>query len=69
MGFTIQFPTGRTSHSLSDVSALGSGSTRIADVLLTDSYQAYTDTQRANTVAFVQQGGGIVLGGQAWYYR
>lgn len=66
MGFTIDFPTGLTSHSLSDLSVLGSGSTRIADVLLTNSYQGYTDTQRANTVAFVQQGAGLVLGGQAW---
>lgn len=67
LGFTIQLPTGMSSHTLTDVSALGSGSSRIADVLLTDSYTAYTDTQRANTVAFLQQGAGMVTGGQAWW--
>jgi hypothetical protein len=67
LGFTIQLPTGMSSHILSDVSALGSGSSRIADVLLTDSYTAYTETQRANTVAFLQQGAGMVTGGQAWW--
>lgn len=65
-GITLQFPRGLTSHSVSDISVLGSGSSRIADVLLTDSYKAFTPTQQAAIVLFVQTGGGLVIGGQAW---
>lgn len=65
-GVSVQLPTGFTSHVLNDVSVLGSGSSRIADVLLTDSYKAFSAAQRAAIVTFVQQGAGLVLGGQAW---
>jgi hypothetical protein len=66
-GISIQFPTGLSSHVLSDVAVLGSSSSsKIADVLLTDSYTAFTEAQRSTIVTFVHQGAGLVLGGQAW---
>jgi hypothetical protein len=65
-GITLRFPTGLANHWVSDVSTLGSGSSRIADVLLTDSYKSFTAAQRAAIVTFVQTGGGLVIGGQAW---
>lgn len=69
LGFSITNPTGYTSNFLGDVSVLAAGTntSRVADVLLTDSYFAFTASQRASLVTFVQQlGGGLVLGGQAW---
>lgn len=69
LGFTILPPTGFTSHVLSNASVLG-GSTKIADVLLTDSYTSYTTGQRSAIMDFIQrQGSGLVLGGQAWCVR
>lgn len=63
---TIQFPTGYGNNVLTNVELLGSGTTKIADVLLTDSYSSFTALQRTAIVGFVQQGAGLVLGGQAW---
>lgn len=66
---TIQLPTNSTSNFITNVviTSISSNSTKIADVLLTDSYYSYTPTQRAAIVNFVQQGAGLVLGGQAWW--
>jgi hypothetical protein len=68
MNVTIQRPTNFSSNELTNaqLTFIGSGSTKIADVLLTDSYSSFTPTQRAAFVNFVQQGAGLVLGGQAW---
>ena len=67
LGFNIAFPTGLTTNVLNDVSVLtNANGTRIADVLLTNSYASYTTAQRSAIVSFVQAGTGLVLGGQAW---
>lgn len=68
LGFTISFPTGYSTNYIA-VSALtgNSSADRVADVLLTDGYTSFTDTQRATIAKFLkQQDGGLVIGGQAW---
>ena len=61
----MTLPTGSTSHSIA-ASNLGSGATAVADVWFTNPYTAYTAAEQTAIRTFVQQGGGLVLGGQGW---
>jgi hypothetical protein len=66
LGFNITFPSGYTTHFLSSLTGLGTGATRIADVVLTNSYKVYAGAEKDAITSFLQTGGGLVIGGQAW---
>jgi hypothetical protein len=66
LGFNITFPSGYTTHFLSSLTGLGTGATRIADVVLTNSYKVYAGAEKDAITSFLQAGGGLVIGGQAW---
>lgn len=68
IGVTISLPTGFTSHFI-PAASLGSGTSAVADVWFTDSYKAYTISEQTTIRTFVQQGGGLVLGGQVRHHR
>lgn len=51
---------------LTDATQLGAGSTAIADVFITTVYSVFSATEQAAIRAFVQSGGGLVIGGQGW---
>jgi len=66
LGITITNPTGYNTPFFSNLLALGSGATRIADVVVSQSFTNYGSTEKAVISSFLQSGGGLVLGGQAW---
>lgn len=68
VGVTFTPPTGRSSNIVPDLALCSTAACtdRIADVLLTTALVAFSAAQLANITAFIQAGGGIVTGGQAW---
>jgi hypothetical protein len=66
LDITITNPTGYSTSFFNDLSNLGSGATRIADVVLSQSYTSFGATEKAAVTSFLESGGGLVIGGQAW---
>lgn len=60
-------PTGQpAAWTLADATQLGSSSTAIADVFVTTVYSTFSPAEQAAIRAFVQAGGGLLIGGQGW---
>lgn len=66
LGVDIVKPTGKTSWFLNDPTLLGTGTSAIADVFLTTTWDSFTLAQRTAIQTFVQSGGGMVIGGEGW---